>query len=159
MQQRLQKCFATEFLPEISTNRNDVETTTKKYRQALKIFPAKETRPPTYIMSKSGQCSAESPPPYPGNSIPVSLPVVHCTNDASAAQQKSRPDLTTVNVMKSCRTNNATTVKVCPQCQMPLVNVDNSKRFILIVLLMIITFPISLVYLCCMPPLKNSVCF
>ncbi|XP_003376385.1 hypothetical protein Tsp_00581 [Trichinella spiralis] len=101
-------------------------------------------------MSKSGQYAAESPPPYPGNSIPVS-------NDASAAQQKSR-HLTTVNVMKSCRTNNATTVKVCPQCQMPLVNVDNSKRFILIVLLMIITFPISLVYLCCMPPLKVKKC-
>ncbi|KAL1232692.1 Protein NUCLEAR FUSION DEFECTIVE [Trichinella spiralis] len=75
----------------------------------------------------------------------------------TAAQQKSR-HLTTVNVMKPCRTNNATTVKVCPQCQMPLVNVDNSKRFILIVLLMIITFPISLVYLCCMPPLKVKKC-
>ncbi|KRX40156.1 hypothetical protein T05_580 [Trichinella murrelli] len=49
MQQRLQKGFATEFLPEISTNRTDVETTTKKYRQTLKIFPAKETRPPTHI--------------------------------------------------------------------------------------------------------------
>ncbi|KRZ16800.1 hypothetical protein T11_10411 [Trichinella zimbabwensis] len=108
-----------------------------------------------YIMSKSGQYSAESPPPYPGISIPVSLPVVHCTNDAPAPAQQKSKHLTSVNKMTSCRTNNATTVKVCPQCQMPLVNVDNSKRFILIVLLMIITFPISLVYLCCMPPLKN----
>ncbi|KAL1239580.1 E3 ubiquitin-protein ligase sina [Trichinella pseudospiralis] len=102
-------------------------------------------------MSKSGQYSAESPPPYPGTLIPLSLPVV-----APASVQQKSKHLITVNEMTSCRTNNATTVKVCPQCQMPLVNVDNSKRFILIVLLIIITFPISLVYLCCMPPLKHD---